>query len=225
MSDTRYTQCINGPLRVGDLVLSTLEDDFVPCLPGIVTKIDFLGTPEHETQNDMDDVHVDFTGDFTLKRQEEIAQHYSEQFNEQRTFEESDYDELIMGPDCLLNITGVTEDKLKWLRESERNAIAYAYELVLGLLPKKQDALSVTVALPDGRKLTACDKRDAEYPGIKLVLTTPDEKQSFISWAEYNTVRSEYQPNERLRLFLWNASDDEPAINMSYDTGAYEVNS
>lgn len=155
MSEIVFTQCINGPLRVGDLVLSTIEDKFVPCLPGVVERIDLLGTPEHETQNETDDVYVNFTGDFSLKRQEDIARHYNEFTGLDRPFEEAFNDLLIMGPDCLLNITGVTEDKLTWLRESERNAIVYAYELVHGLLTKSQAEPSVCVSLPDGHQLTA----------------------------------------------------------------------
>lgn len=223
MSEIIFTQCINGPLRVGDLVLSTIEDEFVPCLPGIVERIDLLGTPEHETENETDDVYVNFTGDFSLKRQEDIARHYNSFTGLDRPFEEAFNDELIMGPDCLLNITGVTEDKLTWLRERERNAIVYAYELVHDLLTKSQAAPSVCVSLPDGRQLTAKAKSDTVYPGIEIILTTSDQKQSAIAWAEYDVGRDDYQPNERLRMLLRNASDDEPAINMSYDTGAYEA--
>ena len=43
------TQCINGDLQVGDLAISTPDDDY-SCLIGRVLRINPLGTPEHDEE-------------------------------------------------------------------------------------------------------------------------------------------------------------------------------
>lgn len=80
----------------------------------------------------------------------------------------------------------------------------------------------ITVRLPDGRKLVAYNKQDSDYPGIRIDLINADGSEDSITWVEYNTIRGEYTPEQRLRLLLWNAREDEPAVNMAYDTGEFE---
>lgn len=80
----------------------------------------------------------------------------------------------------------------------------------------------IIVPLPDGRQLVAYDKQDPNYPGIKIDLIDSDGSEDSIAWVEYNTQRSDYAPEQKLRLLLWNAADDEPAVNMAYDTGEFE---
>lgn len=123
------TLCINGTLRVGDLVLSTIDDD-LPCLPGVVKAIEQVGTPEHDTENETDDVHVDFTGNYPEQRKREIEKAYACLFGYDRPFEEVSDDDLIMDPASLINITGIDDDMLRWIMESEENAIKYAYRVV-----------------------------------------------------------------------------------------------
>ena len=80
----------------------------------------------------------------------------------------------------------------------------------------------IIVPLSDGRQLVAYEKQDPDYPGIKIVIVNPDGSEDCIAWAEHNNGRDDYKPEQRLRLLLWNASDDEPAVNMAYDTGEFE---
>ena len=54
------TDCINGELRPRDLVISTHDSEY-GYLVGTVKEIIGHGTPEHDTGNPGDDVHVDFT--------------------------------------------------------------------------------------------------------------------------------------------------------------------
>jgi len=128
------TLCINGPLKVGDLVLSTVDDGALPCLPGRVTAIDMLGSKDHGTDNETDDVHVDFTGDYGERRKREIVEVYADLYGYERPYEEVGEDDLIMDPASLINITGIEDEKLRWIMESEQNAISYAYQVVRALI-------------------------------------------------------------------------------------------
>lgn len=84
-----------------------------------------------------------------------------------------------------------------------------------------QTKLSVT--LPDGRILVATDKGSESHPGIQIALVT-DDTVTRIAWVEYNSIRPDYTLDERLRFILWNDTEpNEPAVNMSYDTGSFEV--
>ena len=62
MSRTEITStCLNGELRIGDMVISNGSSDYAFLL-GVVIEIVKLGTPEHEeeTGNDTDNIHVNF---------------------------------------------------------------------------------------------------------------------------------------------------------------------
>lgn len=122
------TQCVNGTLKVGDLVLSTPEDDY-SCLIGVVTQINLLGTPEHEaeTENETDDVHVNFDSNYSDLRTREIEECFSELYQEEKRFEDISLDDVIMAPDCLIRIAGLDEKRLQSLLSREANASAYCY--------------------------------------------------------------------------------------------------
>lgn len=84
----------------------------------------------------------------------------------------------------------------------------------------------LSVALPDGRILVATDKCDNAHPGIQIAVVSEDGSLTPIVWAEYNTIRPDYSMDERLRLIAWSDAEpepEEPAINMSYDTGSFET--
>lgn len=82
----------------------------------------------------------------------------------------------------------------------------------------------LSVPLPDGRVLVATDKCSESHPGIQIALVTEGGTEIPIVWAEYNTIRPDYTLDERLRMILWdNTEPHEPAVNMSYDTGSFEV--
>lgn len=119
--------CLNGKLRVGDLVLSTPDDDYA-CLVGTVLAINLLGTPEHgaETDNDADDGHVDFRNTaYSWRRRVEIAKRFSELYGEKKDFQDCPIDDAIMAPKCLIRITGIDDDTLMKLLACERNAEMY----------------------------------------------------------------------------------------------------
>ncbi len=119
------TNCINGPLGVGDLVLSTIDRGGFPCLPGRVMKIHLLGSAKHDTGNESDDIFVDFRGDYSEQRKREImSAHRNANFKKIRL------DEIIMAPDCLININDINERALEAVKAKEEHAIRYAYHVV-----------------------------------------------------------------------------------------------
>ena len=116
--------CLNGVLRVGDLVISTPDDDYA-CLVETVIEINLLGTPGHdaETDNETDDIHVNFMdAAYSEKRMKEIAKMFSELYGEQKDFHDCPIDDAIMAPECLIRITGIGGDALMKLLACERNA-------------------------------------------------------------------------------------------------------
>jgi hypothetical protein len=131
---------INGEIHVGDMVLST-TDAGLPCLPGRVIAIELLNTEGHQTENETDDVHVDFRGVYSARRRQEITDYYTALSGHSRSFGEVDYDDMIMSPDCLICITGITPEKLNWICESEENAIRYACEVIANRPFEMRDAV------------------------------------------------------------------------------------
>ena len=137
------TKCVNGDLRVGDLVIATPDDEY-SCLIGRVTRINLLGTQEHdeETDNKTDDVHVDFMEYvYSIKRIGEIEESFSELYGEMKAFEECPIDDVIMVPCCLIRITGIDEARLHHLLESGYNAACYCYEVLSGLTCQTETAI------------------------------------------------------------------------------------
>jgi hypothetical protein len=126
MSKDIYTDCVNGELRSGDLVIST-PDDMYACLVGRVLEINKLGTPEHEneTDNDTDDVHVDFYSDYSPKRIAEIEALFSGLYDEKKAYDECPIDDTIMPPESLIRITGIEDEQLAELLESHDKAAAF----------------------------------------------------------------------------------------------------
>jgi hypothetical protein len=126
------TKCVNGILKEGDLVISTPEDEY-SCLIGRVTKINLLGTPEHdeETYNETDDVHVNFFEfDYSKKRMKEIAKDFSDLYREKRKFYDCPIDDVIMAPCSLIRIIGINEAILQNLLQDRYNAAFYCYGIL-----------------------------------------------------------------------------------------------
>jgi len=111
---SKITRCLNGDLKVGDLVLSVPDNEY-SCLVGVVTEINLRGTPEQVTDNESDDVHVNFMQDYSEKRIAEIEELFSGAYGDDRPFDELPLDEVIMAPDGLIRITGFDEDMLSLL--------------------------------------------------------------------------------------------------------------
>ena len=125
MAQDIYTNCVNGELRAGDLVISTPGDDY-GCLIGTVLGIEKLGTPEHETDNETDDVHVDFfDADYSDRRINEIEAKMSDLFYREMEFGACPLDDVIMAPNCLIRITGIGYEKLREIADSYDNAIDF----------------------------------------------------------------------------------------------------
>lgn len=125
MDSTDKTQCINGELQSGDLVISVPETEYA-CLIGKVIAVNPWGTPEHDTDNPADDVHVDFTAEeYPKQRQNEIAAMFTGLYGKKMAFEDCPIDDAIMPSDSLIRITGIERDVLKLLLYSADNAAAY----------------------------------------------------------------------------------------------------
>jgi hypothetical protein len=124
------TQCVNGELKVGDIVLSTPSDDYA-CLIGRVIEINLVGSPEHDdvTENETDAVHVNFLEfDYSKKRKKEIETMFSQLYSQPKTFDDCPIDYAIMSPDCLIRITGIDDRRLSFLLDSECAAARYCYD-------------------------------------------------------------------------------------------------
>ena len=103
---------LNGIIEVGDWVLSSPDEDYA-CLVGQVTAIDKLGTPEHDTENETDDIHVDFSGaNYSEQRAFEIEKDFSSLYGEQKVFADLPLDDAIMAPDMLVRLPGAEFDRL-----------------------------------------------------------------------------------------------------------------
>jgi hypothetical protein len=129
MNDIK-TKCINGTLQVGDLVLSTPDDDEYCCLVGRVTAIDILGTPAHDEDNgnETDDIHIDFLAfDYSKKRIKEIENDFSEINGVKKAFDGCPMDDIIMAPCTLIRITDVKKGILNRLLRSGYDAACYCY--------------------------------------------------------------------------------------------------
>ena len=77
----------------------------------------------------------------------------------------------------------------------------------------------VIVDLPDGRKLLASEKKDPQYPGVRIELVKTDGTKEDIAWVDYNAADKDRAPEQRLRSFLWNAGSSDHIVSVEYDTG------
>ena len=131
--------CVNGELKPGDLVISSPNDDY-GCLVGTVLYIEKLGTPEHDTENETDDVHVNFRDtEYSENRLQEIEQQIGELYGMPTTpsiWPAVGIDDVIMSPDMLFRITGISRDELTSILDSRDNAAAYYQKNTPAPLPE-----------------------------------------------------------------------------------------
>ena len=133
MSETAYTECINGLLRPGDLVIS-MPGDAYGCLVGEVVQIDMTGTPEHDSGTDFstDDVHVNFCDvNYSDNRIREIEAAFTKLYRTKKKFGECPIDEAIMAPESLVRISDIEPDRLQAILDSYDNAEAFCHEALL----------------------------------------------------------------------------------------------
>ena len=127
------TECVNGTLIPGDMVISTPGDTFA-CLVGKILEIKKLGTLEqkYESGNDCDNVHVDFLdADYSEKRIKEIEAAFTRLFETEKKFDDCSLGDVIMTPDCLIRITDIEADEYNSLLESHESAAAFCESVLL----------------------------------------------------------------------------------------------
>jgi len=121
------TKCVNGELQAGDIVIATPDDEYA-CLVGRVINIVPVDSPDQDTDNETDDVYVDFSEyEYSEKRKREISETFSELYNEKTDFANCPLNDVIMAPCCLIRITDIDENSLKCLLESRYSAACYCY--------------------------------------------------------------------------------------------------
>ncbi|MDR2515406.1 MAG: DUF3848 domain-containing protein [Christensenellaceae bacterium] len=132
------TNCLNGEIRAGDLVIASPNDDYA-LMVGRVLSINKTGTPEHdaETGNPGDSIHVDFMdAEYSANRIREIEQQLGELYGRPTTpgiMPPIDVDDVIMETDMLYRITGIGQEELEAILDSGGNAAAYVARLEAGL--------------------------------------------------------------------------------------------
>lgn len=144
----------NGKVQVGDLVIVAPDDDYGG-LVGAVIEITKRGTPEHEmeTENDTDNIHVDFTVfEYPPDRIVEIEKHFSKLSGGPRQFDELPLDDVIISPDATISIMGLSEKYVQDLVNDHDTAEAFCNKVLLGLDVHREEQLMLRL-----------DKNLAEY--------------------------------------------------------------
>jgi len=97
---------INGKLYVGDWVVVHPDEEYGRLI-GQVTAIEKLGTAEHDTDNETDDVHVQFIDyDYSEKDETLIMAGLKKMSPDAVSFDEFALDDVIMAPASLISLTG-----------------------------------------------------------------------------------------------------------------------
>lgn len=116
------TKCINGLLRIDDMVLCA-GDDMFEYLVGYVRDIEPVGAYGHDPDHDEDDVMVDFTEpEYSLSRREEILQKMRSRFRHAVGFEDLPLDGVILPPSCLIRINGIAPGPLERILDNQATA-------------------------------------------------------------------------------------------------------
>jgi len=123
------TDCINGELKVNDVVLSTDYDEYA-YLVGVVTQITKPYEYGHTSGNPTDDVYVDFMGfEYSAQRIKEIEATLPAIYGVEKAFEDYPLDDVIMAPESLIRITDIEQDKLVELLDSSKTAAEYCRQV------------------------------------------------------------------------------------------------
>jgi len=120
------TPCtLNGDFEVGEWVLS-LPNNAYGCLVGQITAIDKLGTPEHGTENEADDIHIDFFEvEYSYGRVLEIEDAFCTLYRDAKCFDDLPLDDVIMAPAMLIRLPGAEFDELDDILSSYEAAKAW----------------------------------------------------------------------------------------------------
>jgi hypothetical protein len=186
---SNFVECINGELKVNDIVISTNDADYT-CLVGKVIQIDKLGTLEHTTGNAADDVHVNFQAfTYSTARQDKITESLSVLHGldgKYKSFDDFALDDVIMAPESLIQITDITQAKLNWLLDSTNYAAAFVNYA-------KQMPVPITTSELRTR-LQEIEDKDKVFNGMPLTDINTfgtqwvDTESSFV--AEYETDKA-----------------------------------
>ncbi len=128
--------CRNGEILPGDTVLSIKDIDY-SCLVGTVLYIDKAGTPDHQTDNDGDDIHVNFmVAEYSENRMLEIQDMLWDLDGRPTppkpgVLPPLDIDDVIMAPDMLIRITDVEREVMTDILDSGKKTEAFC-DHVLG---------------------------------------------------------------------------------------------
>ncbi len=131
-SDTRpKAQAINGEVSAGDTVIVAPHDDYGHLI-GEVIYIDKLGAPEHDTGNPGDDVHVNFRAfNYPPWQQIDFAEHFSELAGgEYRHFDDLPLDDVIIAPDALISLTGISTERINGMVTDFDEADSFCEEIM-----------------------------------------------------------------------------------------------
>ena len=124
------SNAVNGEIRPGDLVISVPADEY-SCLIGTVTEIRPLDSPDRDTENETDDVYVNFAdSEYSNERRAEIEADFSDLYEKHRPFDELPLDSVIMNPANLIRITGIYSSELSELLDSGQAAEAYCEQMI-----------------------------------------------------------------------------------------------
>ena len=130
MRTMNTAQAINGEIRPYDWVIITSSDEY-SYLVGMVSEIIPVGLPEYDTDNETDDIHVDFMDtDYSDKRKDEIVEQMSELYGEHRPFDELPLDDVIISPNSLIRITGIELCTFERLLESRDTVEDYCNQIL-----------------------------------------------------------------------------------------------
>jgi|GEM_PF-1621733 len=111
---------------IGDWVLSKPNDAYGG-LVGQVTDIFRVGSPDHETGNETDDIHVDFSlAVFPHYRVKEFEQDFSKLYGEPRGYDDLPLDDVIMSPHMLIRFPEGEFNGLDTFFNSYGTAAVYA---------------------------------------------------------------------------------------------------
>jgi len=225
MNKDILTECVNGELRPGDLVLSTPDDEYA-CLVGRVTEIAILGTPEHETENETDDVYVDFTEfDYSDQRIAEIEKMISALYGEKKAFDDCPIDLVIMGPESLIRITGIDHEQLYELLDCEEKAAAFckSVQRKYNLSNNMEDVIDM-----DNNNTTASAVETAAPTQIDVKVRPIEPKGKLIGYADVNfggviTVHDFRLINDEKGMFVGNPSRPDDTSRTGYRSTALLV--
>jgi len=129
-ADITTSMAINAEIKVGDTVMSACPSGDYEYLVGKVIEINKLGSPEHETENKTDDIHVDFTVyEYSDARKSEIEEHFTDLYGgESKSFDDDmPIDLVIMLPDELIF---VKESDIQPLLESSESCEALSKSII-----------------------------------------------------------------------------------------------